>query len=217
MNSTLSSLLIVALSLASFGCFVYLLYLLAKEKGGLHALLGFLFPIYPFFWGWIRARQLEIVDIMVFWTIISIGLVVFPMILGFSAASQMAPGLIPSLDFNSGDVSGAISMGYDVIQRGSIAPGSQVGGQIDDLFEIDEYTLAGSAGGRVTIWAQPSPGTDTDPRLKVFAPDGYEIASDDDGGGGKTAVVDGLTLPADGTYRIQVDVWSTGPYVLGVE
>lgn len=217
MNSTLSSLLIVALSLASFGCFVYLLYLLAKEKGGLHALLGFIFPIYPYFWGWIRARQLEIVDIMVFWTIISIGLVVFPMILGFSAASQMAPGMIPSLDFNSGDVSGAISMGYDVVQRGSIAPGSQVGGQIDDLFGIDEYTLAGSAGGRVTIWAQPSPGTDTDPRLTVFAPDGYEIASDDDGGGGKTAVVDGLTLPADGTYRIQVDVWSTGPYVLGVE
>ena len=61
MNSTLSSLLIVALSLASFGCFIYLLYLLAKEKGGLHALLGFLFPIYPYFWGWIRARQLEIV------------------------------------------------------------------------------------------------------------------------------------------------------------
>ena len=129
----------------------------------------------------------------------------------------MMPGMVPSLDFNSGDVSGAISMGYDVVPRGSIAPGSQVGGQIDDLFRIDEYTLAGSAGGRVRIWAQPSPGTDTDPRLKIFAPDGFEIASDDDGGGGKTALVDGLTLPADGTYRIQVDVWSTGPYVLGVE
>lgn len=217
MNSALSILLIAAMSLANFGCLIYLLYLLYKEKGGLHALLGFFFPIYPYLWGWIGARQLGIVDIMVFWTIISIGLVVFPMILGFSAASQLAPAMISSGGFTSGDFSGTISTGSDIVSRGPIAPGSQVEGRIDDLFGIDEDTLAGSAGGRVTIWAQPSPGSNTGPRLKVYGPNGFELASDDDGGGGKTALLDGLILPADGTYRIQVDVWTTGPYVLGVE
>ena len=217
MNSTLSILLIAALSLANFGCLIYLLYLLYKEKGGLHALLGFLFPIYPYFWGWIRAKQLEIVDIMVFWTIISIGLVVFPVVMGFVAASQMAPGMASFGDLTTGDFSGSISTGSDIRSRGPITPGSQVSGQIDDLFGVDEYTLVGSAGGRVRIWAQAAQGSSTDPRLTVYSPDGFEIASDDDGGGGKAALLDGLTLPADGTYLIQVDVWSTGPYVLGVE
>jgi hypothetical protein len=147
MNSTLSILLIAELSLANFGCLIYLLYLLYKEKGGLHALLGFFFPIYPYFWGWIRAKQLEIIDIMVFWTIISIGLVVFPLVMGFVAASQMAPEMASFGDIASGDFSGTISTGSDIISRGPITQGSQVSGQIDDLFGVDEYTLAGSAGG----------------------------------------------------------------------
>ena len=215
MNSTLSMLLITALSLANFGCLVYLLYLLCKEKGGLHALLGFLFPIYPYFWGWIRSRQLEIIDIMVFWTIIGIGLVVFPMVMGVVAASQMVPGMASFGDLTTGDFSGTVSTGSDIVSRGSIAPGSQVGGQIDDLFGVDEYTLSGVAGGRVTIWAQAAQGSSTDPRLTVYKPDGIEIASDDDGG--TTAYVGDLEFPMDGTYKIHIDVWSTGPYVLGVE
>ena len=217
MNSTLSILLIAALSLANFGCLVYLLYLLYKEKGGLHALLGFFFPIYPYLWGWIRSRQLEIIDIMVFWTIIGIGLVVFPMVMGFVAASQMAPGLASFGDFTTGDFSDTISTGSDIVSRGPLAPGSQVGGQIDDLFGVDEYTLSGVAGVRVTVWAQAAEGSSTDPCLTVYSPDGFEIASDDDGGGGTKAYVGDLELPMDGTYKIHVDVWSTGPYVIGVE
>ena len=213
MNSTLYLVFIGALTLAYMGCLFYLLFKLYQEKGFLHAFLGFIFPIYPFFWGWIKARELEILDIMVFWTIITLFSCVVPFILGFMGASQMIPGMMPMGDFSSEMLSGS----SEVVSRGPIAPGSQVAGQIDDPFGTDAYTMAGSAGQTVTIWAQAAQGSSTDPQLTVYGPNGAEVGYDDDGGGGTMALISGLYLPADGTYTIYVDVWSTGPYVLGVE
>jgi len=61
----------IALSLTSLGCLVYVLIKMYGEKGIMHALLGFFCcQLYPFIWGWIHASQLEIKDIMIFWSFI---------------------------------------------------------------------------------------------------------------------------------------------------
>ena len=49
-----------------------------RIRGAGHAVLGFLFPFYPFFWGWKNAGRLEMLDLMGFWTVITIFLMVFP-------------------------------------------------------------------------------------------------------------------------------------------
>jgi hypothetical protein len=185
-----------------------MLYRIGKEKGGMHALLGFLFPPYVYVWGWIESRRLEIVDIMIFWTFVSIAAIVFPLLMGVSSAASFT---------GSPDFSGSVSSSSDVTRRGPIVPGSQVQGRIDDLFGVEEWTFTGAAGQQVTIWSAAAAGAETDPRINVLGPDGQIIASDDDGGEGKTALLSNLTLPSTGTYTIQVDVWTTGPYILALE
>lgn len=77
------------LSLCSLGCLIYMLVKLAQEKGALHALIGFFFPIYPFFWGWVSAGRLGILDIMGFWTAVIVIYSGFTMAMGAAAAQTM--------------------------------------------------------------------------------------------------------------------------------
>ena len=42
---------------------------LFKTKGVLHGILGILCGLYPFIWGWINAKQLNLSKIMLIWTI----------------------------------------------------------------------------------------------------------------------------------------------------
>jgi hypothetical protein len=209
MSNLASTILTVIFGLGTFACTIYLLYLLFREKGGAHAVLGFFFPPYPFVWGWINARKLEILDVMVFWTFVSIAAIVFPMVIGFRTLTTASEGF-------SADTEGS-AFSEDTVLRGPISRGSQVTGRIDDLFGVDEWTMNGAAGEQVTIWCAPATGSDTDPRIKIIDPSGNEIGSDDDGGGGHTASINGLMLPSTGAYRILVDVWSTGPYILAVQ
>jgi hypothetical protein len=203
-----STILTAIFGLGTFLCSIYLLYLLWREKGGLHALLGFFFPPYPYVWGWFNAGRLQIVDVMVFWTIISIAAIAFPTAMGMRAVLNADPATF------EGSTIGIMEGG---ITRGSISPGMQANGRIDDLFGVDEWTLSGTAGQSLTIWCSPASGSEADPRIKLLDPNGNEIASDDDSGGDYSAVISNLVLPSTGTYRIQVDVWSTGPYVIGVQ
>jgi hypothetical protein len=208
MRLTGSAILTAVFTLAAAVTSFYMLYRIGKEKGGMHALLGFLFPPYVYVWGWIESRRLEIVDIMIFWTFVSIAAIVFPLLMGVSSAASFT---------GSPDFSGSVSSSSDVTRRGPIVPGSQVQGRIDDLFGVEEWTFTGAAGQQVTIWSAAAAGAETDPRINVLGPDGQIIASDDDGGEGKTALLSNLTLPSTGTYTIQVDVWTTGPYILALE
>ena len=208
MSDFASSILTGIFGLGTFVCAIYLLYLLAKEKGGAHAVLGFFFPPYPYVWGWIQSRRLEIVDVMIFWTVVSLAVVIFPLIMGFRSVANTDT-------FSVDPVSSSLT--EDTILRGPIQSGTQVNGQIDDLFGIDEWTFQGSAGQTVTFWCAPVAGSDTDPRIKIIDPGGVEIASDDDGGDDRTAMISDLNLPSNGTYRILVDVWFTGPYLLNVQ
>ncbi len=77
------------LALCSLGCLIYMLVRLAHEKGALHALLGFLFPIYPFFWGWVNAGRLGIVDVMGFWTAVIVIYTGFSLAMMAVAAQSM--------------------------------------------------------------------------------------------------------------------------------
>jgi hypothetical protein len=145
---------------------------------------------------------------MIFWTIISIAAVAFPTLMGVRAVVNADPATFEG---------STIGFMEESVARGSISPGSQATGRIDDLFGVEEWTLNGAAGQSVTIWCSPASGSETDPRIKVLDPNGNEIASDDDSGGDYSALISNLVLPSTGTYRIQVDVWSTGPYVIGVQ
>ncbi len=146
---------------------------------------------------------------MIFWTLVSIAAVVFPIVMGLRAFTSQ----VNAIPFDQS----VSSFEEDHVMRGPITRGSQVTGQINDLFGVEEWTYVGQAGDQISIWCAPTSGSETDPRLTIIAPDGAEFASDDDSGGGYTAYIEALTLPANGTYRILVDVWSTGPYTLSIE
>jgi hypothetical protein len=77
--------------LCSFGSLIYMLVRLAQDKGALHAVIGFFFPIYPFAWGWSSARRLGTADIMGFWTAIVLIQVGFGLAMGAALAQSMRP------------------------------------------------------------------------------------------------------------------------------
>jgi hypothetical protein len=56
------------IGLASFVAFVVVLVKMVRQKGCLLGILGFFIPLVAFVWGWIKAKELEITDIMLFWT-----------------------------------------------------------------------------------------------------------------------------------------------------
>lgn len=209
MTETLTLLLLVFLSLAALVCLFYVLWKMFQEKGFLHALLGFLFPIYPYFWGWLHGSRLRIYDVMIFWTLITVISVIFPLALGVTTGLQaFQSGPAPAPDFVGGS---------DTVQMGTISRGQLVQGRIEDLFEIQSWTFDGAAGEAVTIRSEAIPGDSTDPRISLYGPDGTLWTGDDDGGGGTVALINGFILPQNGTYRIEVDVWTTGGYMLTLE
>jgi nitrate reductase NapE component len=101
--------------------------------------------------------------------------------------------------------------------RGTIEVGGRVDGELDTIFEADDWTFQGSAGQVVTISCNAAVGSGTDPRINLLGPDGDFIAADDDGGTNYNAILRNITLPADGEYTIKVDVFDTGRYVLRLE
>lgn len=210
--------------LASIAASFYVLYLLYKERGAGHAALGFFFPIYTYVWGWLNSKRLEILDIMGFWTAMTVISVIVPIIMTTLAVADLA-NEIDTLSaepgaFNEGDAfafssepSLAVSF-EDAIQMGSVPVGGRVEARIDDLFEIHNWTFDGSSGQTVTVQANALPGETTDPRVNLLGPDGALLTGDDDGGDNTNALIPGYVLPADGQYILQVDVWQTGDYEL---
>lgn len=113
----------------------------------------------------------------------------------------------------SGGGSGACSFdggdGLTTNCQGTLAVGGSATGNLDSLFEADNYTFTGSAGQSVTIRVNAI--GDTDPRVKLIDPNGTVIAENDDTGSGYDSEVT-ATLPSDGTYAIRIDVFSSGDY-----
>lgn len=207
------------LTLATLGLGLYVLILLYKEKGIGHALLGFFISPYAYIWGWINARRLQMIDIMAVWTIVSIMAVAFPVIISVQEASKVLATIDPSELATMSDDDTVIysdpllALGSeDAIPMGSIPVGGRVGGEITDLFEIHNWTFNGTAGQTVTIQGNAAGGDSTDPRVNLLGPDGTLLAGDDDSGQDANALISSFTLPANGQYTIQIDVWQTGQY-----
>jgi hypothetical protein len=53
-------------------------YRVGAGQGGWTGHPGLPLPFYPFFWGWRNAGRLEMLDMMGFWTVITIFSMVFP-------------------------------------------------------------------------------------------------------------------------------------------
>jgi hypothetical protein len=64
-----------------------------------------------------------------------------------------------------------------------------------------EYTFAGKTGDKLTI-NMTFTGGYIDPYISLYDPQGRLIGEDDNGGGKSNAKLQGLVLPADGTYRV---------------
>jgi hypothetical protein len=109
------------------------------------------------------------------------------------------------------------ALGLDSNFQGRIEVGERVDGELNTIFEADDWTFQGSAGQTVTISCNAAVGSTTDPRINLLDPDGSFLAADDDGGTNYNAVLRNITLPTDGEYTIKVDVFETGRYVLRLE
>lgn len=217
----------IAMILMVTGAGFYILFLQWREAGPVHAILGFFFSPYMYIWGWLNAKKLEIMDIMIFMTVVSL------MAAGFITVStaQTAANAISAFEeledsgafttttYNDDGTINITSSGpaigsEDAISMGAINIGGTVTGQLNDAFEVHEYTFNGSAGQTITIRCNETGGDSTDTRVNLMAPDGTWLFGDDDGGENSNALISGYTLPSDGQYAIQVDGWSTGGYEL---
>ncbi len=88
-------------------------------------------------------------------------------------------------------------------QGEAITYGQTVDGQLTEQTQQGVvYTFEGMQGDVVSLSVQSSA---FDALVRVIAPDGLELAFDDDSGGDLNPLINGLTLPASGTYAVIVD------------
>ncbi len=90
---------------------------------------------------------------------------------------------------------------------GTIQSGQTLTGTFDVPEERHVYSFNGSAGGYLTIQMSRMSGT-VDPLLSLYAPSGSEVATDDNSGGDRAAVLRNIRLSEDGLYTIQA--WGHG-------
>lgn len=50
-------------------CWIMVLIKLFQEKGVLHGILGIICSLYPFIWGWIHVKRLNIMNVMIVWSV----------------------------------------------------------------------------------------------------------------------------------------------------
>lgn len=134
------------------------------------------------------------------------------------------PANIDGWTSGAGDTGGSSTEAADnaglrleAIPQGAVTIGTPVQATLDTQAAAHDWSFAGRAGQVITIRCTAAPGNETDPRMNLLAPDGTWLIANDDGGEGLNAVVADFALPADGTYTIKIDVFTTGPYVLSVE
>ena len=100
---------------------------------------------------------------------------------------------------------------------GYIDSGSTEKSSIDFAGDIDVWRFSGSIGDRVTISMDDNSFFTLNPYLELVSPSGVLEASDDDGGGGVNALLDGIILRENGQYEIKAQGYSfsnTGSYSL---
>jgi len=82
-----------------------------------------------------------------------------------------------------------------------ITPGTPLTGSLSNQYYERFYAFEGRSGQVVSIRMSRTGGA-LDTYLALVAPDGREVITDDDGGGGQNSLIGEFTLPQDGTYLI---------------
>ena len=99
-----------------------------------------------------------------------------------------------------------------------IRSGDNLTGTVNPSTDTDYYFFYADGGQRATIrMTKLTPSLD--PYLVLYAPDGSEVARDDDSGGNRNALINQVTLPQTGRYRIEAKSYtgsSTGSYSLSL-
>ena len=80
------------LSVASLVLFIIVLIKSFKDGGILHGILGILTcGLYTYIWGWLKSKQLQLMKLMLLWTIVWVISLAMPIIVGTSALMQVVP------------------------------------------------------------------------------------------------------------------------------
>lgn len=99
---------------------------------------------------------------------------------------------------------------------GTLQLGEQVVGTYLSQFERHIYLFSGEAGAQVTIAMQGMSGT-VDPVLTLFDPSGQALATDDNSGGDRAALLRDMVLPVSGEYVVQALGGGTGSYTIRLQ
>jgi len=90
-------------------------------------------------------------------------------------------------------------------------------GELSGLGEQDLYTFSAAEGNRVTIAAKPVDNSELDLKLKLLAPSGFLVASDDNSGYANEPIIRDQLLQESGTYTVVVSGNTTGKYELTIQ
>ncbi len=123
---------------------------------------------------------------------------------------------------NGSDLDRPLTTYASLSPEGTIAIGDTISGTIDDTNYVRLYAFEGNAGQTITFHMVSTVGS-LDTYLLLLAPDGREIARNDDGATNTIdATISGVTLPETGTYTIVATRYlqqagnSAGDFELGV-
>jgi hypothetical protein len=83
-----------------------------------------------------------------------------------------------------------------------ITNGQTLNGTINPANDTDTYTFNASAGQRATITMRKSSGNLDSYLTLLKPPDNSSLISDDDGGGNRDSLINNVSLPSSGTYKI---------------
>ena len=73
----LITIILLLVALVNIGCFIYVLIKLFSEEGVLLGILGLICSLYTFIWGWTKANELGIRNVMIVWSLcIVFGLII---------------------------------------------------------------------------------------------------------------------------------------------
>ncbi len=120
------------------------------------------------------------------------------------------------------DTTGAYTLSYGErfsrleVRRGETLPDQAYAGAVERRGLRDAWSLYLNAGDVITAAASPDDAI-FDPLLELAGPDGTVIASDNNSGGERDALIAAATAPVSGLYRLRVVAaggFGSGPYTL---
>jgi hypothetical protein len=87
--SSIISILALLLGLVSIFCWIKVLIVIFKTQGAGLGILGILCPLFTFIWGWMKAKEHGLQQIMMIWTGVFIGSIILNMLGAAAMFSQL--------------------------------------------------------------------------------------------------------------------------------